>query len=319
MTGTSLRQKRRLFSSSSLSYYRSHSNNNYNNGKLADLIIPLLAIGGLYWFSASFFLAKRSLPHVSHCDEARTLLTDILSLTPDETTRVLGRRTIIDYDANQDVVRDDPRTQMMARNGCWLPRRIDSLVILVVDALRFDFAKHHLPLSVGSRISSMSSSSSDWVHNNTTTKQTTSSQLLQFVADPPTVTMQRLKGLTTGSLPTFADISGNMVRVVTTFHRCGKTVVGVLDVVWVVNLFFFFLGMVFFWHAYEINGRVLIFVHLSHWKVSVLLSLLDADYSTSQFFPHYLLSVFFWNRVVHRLRKIRGWSNSKRRRIGNGG
>jgi phosphatidylinositol glycan class O len=37
----------------------------------------------------------------------------------------------------------------------------------------------------------------------------TSSQLLQFVADPPTVTMQRLKGLTTGSLPTFADISGN--------------------------------------------------------------------------------------------------------------
>jgi len=29
------------------------------------------------------------------------------------------------------------------------------------------------------------------------------------VADPPTVTMQRLKGLTTGGLPTFADISGS--------------------------------------------------------------------------------------------------------------
>jgi phosphatidylinositol glycan class O len=35
------------------------------------------------------------------------------------------------------------------------------------------------------------------------------SQLFKFVADPPTVTMQRLKGLTTGGLPTFADISGS--------------------------------------------------------------------------------------------------------------
>eukprot|EP00644_Phytophthora_capsici_P004512 jgi/Phyca11/16294/fgenesh1_pg.PHYCAscaffold_19_\ len=32
----------------------------------------------------------------------------------------------------------------------------------------------------------------------------------QFVADPPTMTMQRLKGLTTGSLPTFLDIKDNM-------------------------------------------------------------------------------------------------------------
>jgi phosphatidylinositol glycan class O len=32
---------------------------------------------------------------------------------------------------------------------------------------------------------------------------------MRFVADPPTVTMQRLKGLTTGGLPTFADITGS--------------------------------------------------------------------------------------------------------------
>jgi predicted AlkP superfamily pyrophosphatase or phosphodiesterase len=29
------------------------------------------------------------------------------------------------------------------------------------------------------------------------------------VADPPTTTMQRLKGLTTGSLPTFIDMASN--------------------------------------------------------------------------------------------------------------
>ncbi|VEU39476.1 unnamed protein product [Pseudo-nitzschia multistriata] len=148
---------------------------------LMDLIIPLLAIGGLYWFAASFFLAKRSLPYSSKCDEARTILREVLSLSPEEIDLAIGP---IDTSDN--------------RNGCWLPRKIDSLVILVVDALRFDFARDHLPMSVGARLSAQK--------NN----RTTASQLLQFVADPPTVTMQRLKGLTTGSLPTFADISGNM-------------------------------------------------------------------------------------------------------------
>lgn len=33
--------------------------------------------------------------------------------------------------------------------------------------------------------------------------------LFQFEADPPTVTMQRLKGLTTGGLPTFIDFRDN--------------------------------------------------------------------------------------------------------------
>ena len=34
-------------------------------------------------------------------------------------------------------------------------------------------------------------------------------RLFEFLADPPTTTMQRLKGLTTGSLPTFIDLSSN--------------------------------------------------------------------------------------------------------------
>ena len=33
--------------------------------------------------------------------------------------------------------------------------------------------------------------------------------LLKFIADPPTTTLQRLKGLTTGSLPTFIDAGSN--------------------------------------------------------------------------------------------------------------
>ncbi len=151
---------------------------------MLDLLLPIIALGSLYWFSASFFLAKRSLPYVSKCDEAHTILKDVLLLSEEEASMVLGHSHL----------ENDHRT------GCWLPRKVDSLVILVVDALRFDFARDHLPMSVGARLNQMGKN------------KTTSSQLLQFVADPPTVTMQRLKGLTTGSLPTFADISGNMVR-----------------------------------------------------------------------------------------------------------
>ena len=138
--------------------------------------IPLLSLLGLYWFAASFFLAKKSLTQRSTCEEAPALLRNHLGLIEAEIQASLSHIT----------------------SGCWSNRRVDSLVILVVDALRFDFAQYHLPQSIGSRISSTP-------HGNVTT----SSQLLQFVADPPTVTMQRLKGLTTGGLPTFADISGN--------------------------------------------------------------------------------------------------------------
>lgn len=119
---------------------------------------------------------------------------DVLKLTPNEARWVLHHH----HESDSDNDDNDDTT----KTGCWLNRRIDSLVILVVDALRFDFARYRLPLSVGARIFPDEQKQSK--------KTTSSSQLLQFVADPPTVTMQRLKGLTTGSLPTFADISGNM-------------------------------------------------------------------------------------------------------------
>ena len=39
--------------------------------------------------------------------------------------------------------------------------------------------------------------------------QPANARLFKFIADPPTTTMQRLKALTTGSLPTFIDIGSN--------------------------------------------------------------------------------------------------------------
>ncbi|KAI1793745.1 hypothetical protein LXA43DRAFT_204132 [Ganoderma leucocontextum] len=77
-------------------------------------------------------------------------------------------------------------------------------VVLVIDALRFDFISPHPPEPV-----------SPYHHNilvlpqELTAAQPTRSLLFEMFSDPPTTTLQRLKGITTGSLPTFIDMGSN--------------------------------------------------------------------------------------------------------------
>lgn len=88
-------------------------------------------------------------------------------------------------------------------SACMQPK-FDKAVVLIIDALRFDFVvpvdeKHANP----------------YYHNNfpilhnLMEKEPNNALLLKFMADPPTTTLQRLKGLTTGSLPTFIDAGSN--------------------------------------------------------------------------------------------------------------
>ncbi|GAV47032.1 hypothetical protein ZYGR_0E00430 [Zygosaccharomyces rouxii] len=83
--------------------------------------------------------------------------------------------------------------------------KFDKAVVLVIDALRFDFVipvdeshPQHNP-NYHNNIKAL------W--NDESLKG--SSLLFKFIADPPTTTLQRLKGLTTGSLPTFIDAGSN--------------------------------------------------------------------------------------------------------------
>ncbi|OAD62078.1 GPI ethanolamine phosphate transferase 3 [Eufriesea mexicana] len=84
-------------------------------------------------------------------------------------------------------------------------KRKSRVVLLVVDALRYDFAYWY----------NDSGSTSSYYRNKLPIihellqSQPMNSRLYKFIADPPTTTMQRLKGLTTGSLPTFIDIGSN--------------------------------------------------------------------------------------------------------------
>jgi hypothetical protein len=146
--------------------------------KTMNVVSLLLCTVGLYYFAHSFFLAKRNLPNRATCDEAPDLLQQYLGFTQIETD-LLQRYGLLLSNSTT------------SRNGCWMSRRIDSLVIIIIDALRFDFALYNLPQSVGKRIAAAAEAG--------TTRQQYS-RLVQFVADPPTVTMQRIKGLTTGGV-----------------------------------------------------------------------------------------------------------------------
>ncbi|KAF8803969.1 phosphoethanolamine N-methyltransferase [Phlegmacium glaucopus] len=77
-------------------------------------------------------------------------------------------------------------------------------VFLIIDALRFDFVTPNPP-----------SPASPFHHNiltlpqELTKRRPNHSFIFNSYADPPTTTLQRIKGITTGSLPTFVDLGNN--------------------------------------------------------------------------------------------------------------
>ncbi|KAL0576206.1 mannose-ethanolamine phosphotransferase gpi13 [Marasmius crinis-equi] len=85
-----------------------------------------------------------------------------------------------------------------------LPPTHSRAIVLIIDALRFDFVSPDTPLPA-----------SPYHHNiltlpaQLTAKYPRQSFLFNSYADPPTTTLQRIKGITTGSLPTFVDLGNN--------------------------------------------------------------------------------------------------------------
>jgi len=85
---------------------------------------------------------------------------------------------------------------------CWTKPAIKRAIIIIIDALRFDFMAPS---------SNFAGDRQPWmdklrVLQQLAEEERSSARIFKFVADPPTTTLQRLKGLTTGGLPTFVDI-----------------------------------------------------------------------------------------------------------------
>lgn len=124
-----------------------------------------------------------------------------------------------------------------AERGCWHPKRFDKAVVIIVDALRYDFTvpwtqkepgqvQHHFHNSLP-------------IFWDTAVAQPDNAFLLPFIADPPTTTLQRLKGLTTGTLPTFIDAGSNFAgtaidedNLVAQLKNAGRRIVHLGDDTW---------------------------------------------------------------------------------------
>ena len=109
---------------------------------------------------------------------------------------------------------------------CSLPATHERLVLLIIDALRFDFISPDPPQPL-----------SPYHHNvltlprELTARDPSRSFIFNAFSDPPTTTMQRIKGITTGSLPTFIDMSSNFGgtsieedSIINQLHRAGRKV-----------------------------------------------------------------------------------------------
>jgi len=79
--------------------------------------------------------------------------------------------------------------------GC-SPARFEKVVLLIIDALRYDFTVSN-PAVQGPYLNKLPILSQK------------NGFLARARADPPTTTLQRLKAITTGNLPTFVDAGSN--------------------------------------------------------------------------------------------------------------
>lgn len=88
--------------------------------------------------------------------------------------------------------------------GCWHPKSFKKAVVILIDALRYDFT---VPAPISEDPKGYENALT-FLHESAV-ESPENAFLRPFIADPPTTTLQRLKGLTTGTLPVFVDMGSN--------------------------------------------------------------------------------------------------------------
>lgn len=123
-----------------------------------------------------------------------------------------------------------------SNSNCNKHQRFKKAIILVIDALRYDFALYNESLRASKALPFQNKLVTI---RNLLREKPLHSQLYRFIADPPTTTLQRLKGLTTGSLPTFVDASSNFAgtevtedNIISQLYKLGKRVTFMGDDTW---------------------------------------------------------------------------------------
>lgn len=117
---------------------------------------------------------------------------------------LLTRSELSQYSQCGDVLQSPCFPPQQNGSACWTKPAVDRLVIIVLDALRFDFVAP----------STFFPEKKPWmdklqVLHEYASKNQSTAKIFKAIADPPTTSLQRLKGLTTGGLPTFIDVGNS--------------------------------------------------------------------------------------------------------------
>uniref|UniRef100_A0A2P2LDQ4 GPI ethanolamine phosphate transferase 3 isoform X1 n=1 Tax=Rhizophora mucronata TaxID=61149 RepID=A0A2P2LDQ4_RHIMU len=147
--------------------------------------IAAIHLAAIAIFVRGFLLTRTELPNYSHCSDVSQSPCHFFSSSL--------------TNASSSHPNHDPH-----HHRCWTKPVVDRLVIIVLDALRFDFVAP----------STFFQEKKPWMDRLTVLQKLASSEgssakIFKAIADPPTTSLQRLKGLTTGGLPTFIDVGNS--------------------------------------------------------------------------------------------------------------
>lgn len=176
--------------------------------------ILFIHVAGIGLFTSGFLLTRLVLDEKSSCD-----------MSPASTVSSFGGW------ANQESSK---------KVGCWYPKKFERAVVILIDALRYDFT-----VPIGQEGRNGQGDGPQVYHNafpimyDLAVTKPDQAFLLPFIADPPTTTLQRLKGLTTGTLPTFIDMGSNFAgtaieedNILMQLRDSGKRIVHLGDDTW---------------------------------------------------------------------------------------
>ncbi|XP_028029499.1 GPI ethanolamine phosphate transferase 3-like isoform X2 [Bombyx mandarina] len=151
-----------------------------------------LIMSAVLMFGHGFLLSRKTMSDITECQHLETF---------DCSGRERGNSSI-----EESCTLDEKIKQILSVTGSPLicaPSH-GRVVFILVDALRYDFTEYddklENPLPYQNRLPVM---------QRTLELCPDCVRLFRFIADPPTTTLQRVKALVTGSLPTFIDASSN--------------------------------------------------------------------------------------------------------------
>lgn len=175
-----------------------------------------LILSAIRMFGHGFLLSRKTLSDVTECIPLDHFGCD---------GREKGNSTVKEICSENEKIR-----RILSVPGgplaCSVQR--SRVVFLLVDALRYDFTEYdesiEKPLPYQNRLPIM---------HEMLNRYPDQTRLFRFMADPPTTTLQRVKALATGSLPTFIDASSN-------FAAMELQEDSIIDQVCRLKLFFFY-------------------------------------------------------------------------------